>query len=330
MSLIWHITYTCSEDGSCHERDFEFHAINYYYSNLTGATISTIPCDSDPFLNYISSQDPLATRERGLITANTTVYKYSNYATSAYFNGGFNYFDIANDASYNLSTGNDFTIDLWFYCNKLTSGSQILIQKDGEVGGNNSSYQLSVNSAGKLEFALGNGISTLASDSNRFLGSTTINLNQWNHAALVRYGSNVNLYLNGSLEKSNAVGTMVNGTGNVLIGYKTSGGSEVCFNGNMQEVRIVNGIAVYTNRSFTPPTTPNVRKSGQRTKKVLIVDNYFPVNNAVYYIACSPENSLADEWLEDIIVERNVYQTSVGTPYVRNQSAAFRSEEHTS
>lgn len=86
-----------------------------------------------------------------------------------------------------------------------------------------------------------------------FTSPTTINANTWYHVALVRNGTNMQLFVNG-------VGTAAQtnsrsyGQSGMTIGTDANGGSSQYW-GFLSNFRIVNGIAVYTG-NFTVPTTP--------------------------------------------------------------------------
>jgi len=237
-------------------------------------------------------------------------YKFANYGKSGYFDGNGDYLSYPNSTVYNLASGEDFTAECWFYCTILTTGSQKLFGKDG-VSGNSCSYQLAISSSGKLQYTIGDGTSSVG---DTYAGPTTITLNQWNHAALVRNGSNAYMYLNGTLEKTNTISTLVNGVGAFLVGYQTGQAANSYFNGYMQDLIVVKNGARYTT-NFAPSTLPFYFNGGMRSQQVVIADNYFPISNTPYIMSASPENDQANQWLEDIVVERNIYESDSGTPY---------------
>lgn len=88
----------------------------------------------------------------------------------------------------------------------------------------------------------------------------SINLNAWNHIAVVRSGNGITIYVNG------VGGSTVSApTGGSTIGFDSqsrmrygfdplSGTQSTYFDGYIDEFRQVNGTAVYTS-NFTPPTT---------------------------------------------------------------------------
>jgi hypothetical protein len=97
----------------------------------------------------------------------------------------------------------------------------------------------------------------LSVTSNLFGSSTvtytsTVNINIWTHIAVVRSGSTVSVYINGtaSATTDTQAGTLGNGNG-LSIGVNVTGSY---FAGNISNFRIVNS-AVYTSNFTTPTTT---------------------------------------------------------------------------
>jgi len=95
-------------------------------------------------------------------------------------------------------------------------------------------------------------------------GTATINAGTWYHVAWVRESTSLGkLYLDGVLiltvTSSNIVSSMPTGQ-NVLIGTYGDGYGNG-FNGNISNLRVVKGTAVYTS-AFTPPTSPLTAISG--------------------------------------------------------------------
>ena len=73
--------------------------------------------------------------------------------------------------------------------------------------------------------------------------------NAWNHIAAVYDGTNINLYLNGTRVLVNSI-TNTNYTNSVYIGGTASG--EYCY-GQLSNIRVVKGTAVYTGATYTVP-----------------------------------------------------------------------------
>jgi hypothetical protein len=86
--------------------------------------------------------------------------------------------------------------------------------------------------------------------SNYIVGTTTWSSNTWYHGAIVRSGSSLKLYINGTQEGSTFTLTTQNFTNRI---WQIGNGPNGVFNGYIQDVRITNGYARYT-ANFTAPT----------------------------------------------------------------------------
>jgi len=176
-------------------------------------------------------------------------YDYSTY--SAADNGGSIYFDGTNDYldAGNIQFGaNDFTIEGWF--NFGSTSSQCLIGRFHNYS-SNQCWELIYESS-SLRFQTNTG------SFNNGSVSWVPDTNTWYHIAAVRSGSNKYLFINGELQSGYPIniGTGAlqgESTGTVKIGTRHDLSKD--FNGNMSDIRIVTGTAVYTS-NFTPPTTP--------------------------------------------------------------------------
>jgi hypothetical protein len=87
-------------------------------------------------------------------------------------------------------------------------------------------------------------------------GSTSPTLNAWNHVAIVRNGTTLTMYLNGtSIATASISGSLYSSSAPTTIGQDQSNSGGYPFYGYMSNYRVVNGTAVYTS-NFTPSTTP--------------------------------------------------------------------------
>ena len=85
------------------------------------------------------------------------------------------------------------------------------------------------------------------------LATNAISLSTWTHIAVVRSGSTLSIYQNGTLNGTTTNSTNFTQNGAVL-GYEMVGGN-FYYTGYMSNVRVVKGVAVYTG-AFTVPTSP--------------------------------------------------------------------------
>ncbi len=87
-------------------------------------------------------------------------------------------------------------------------------------------------------------------------GISAVQVNQWQHVALTRQSGIYNVYLNGIRQFTGgaAIGNTVVSTSTFAIGSQSSGRVDNAFKGNIDDVRITNGVALYTGSSFIVPT----------------------------------------------------------------------------
>jgi hypothetical protein len=164
-----------------------------------------------------------------------------------YFNDD-GYLQVTKSTDLDLDT-NNWTIECWL---NLKSASAVeVVLNFGYETGTTRGYLIYLNS-GALHFAYStNG----SNNTDTSMGSHGIVANEWTHLAVVRNGSTITGYINGS-----ALGTTIN-IGSSDIYYPTSGnfriGSDATNHlaGYMSNMRLVNGTAVYTS-NFTPSTSP--------------------------------------------------------------------------
>jgi hypothetical protein len=173
---------------------------------------------------------------------------FSPFARSAIYNNNLgSCYQVNISDTYNSFTGavnavrftGDFTIEAWIYPTVDGGDTSLYVISDNSnylafnYSTSNGNYNIYLNNASPTSFASG------------------INLNSWNHVALVRSGSTITAYTNGVSK-----GTLTNSS---TLGYSNPAlarnGGGVGGTRYMSNIRIVNGTAVYTS-NFTPPTTP--------------------------------------------------------------------------
>lgn len=209
-------------------------AYDPYYNNVTlllhgnGTNGSTTIVDSSMSVNVVT---PINSAQ-----ISTTQSKFSG--TSIALTSAGDYLTIPLS---NYSFPGNFTIEGWFFATSLATAGRLI------YGGNSGPLdriQVWVTTSGGVGFETSNGIATGAG------GSTSINT--WNHFALVRNGSTVTLYLNGTSVASGTDGAAIDVNSNAIIGAYRSGGAPA-FQGYIDDIRITNGVARYTS-NFTTPT----------------------------------------------------------------------------
>jgi hypothetical protein len=176
---------------------------------------------------------------------NTTQGSFSPYGAnwSNYFDGSGDY--LSTPSSITLGAG-DLTIEGWIYPSNATGGVWYDFRgNDSGSAGNNPVIQWSTVTANKFTVRI-NGTNAITS-------SNTFSTNNWHHVALVRSGTTVTLYVNGTSEGTYTTNTSF-AQAYVRIGAYGGDGS-VAFTGYASNLRAVIGTAVYTT-TFTPSTAP--------------------------------------------------------------------------
>ena len=152
-------------------------------------------------------------------------------------------------------SNNNFTLESWVY--PTVTGQQCVVGavKNGDGSG---SYMMNINynSAQVRFFCRYNGGTVLSYN----VGSGDFPTNAWTHLAVTRDGANLRVFINGTQvgTTNTTLGSFAidnaSLNGNIYyIGRTTDGASQ--FNGNMSNLRVVIGTAVYTS-DFTPSSSP--------------------------------------------------------------------------
>lgn len=198
--------------------------------HFDGANGSTVVTDSITGQNWANTGISLSTAYKKFGTASGS-FGTTNYAVS----------------TQNIALGsNNFTAELWFYPTRIVSYEYLLGQLSPN---NNSTWWLGIYN-GKLTVGAWNGVSWTVQSPNN------VTLNQWNHAALVRSGSQLRLYMNGSLVHTNSSGVPTFATNKLAVGIAGPTWTDGAFSGQIDEVRISNGAVRYTGATYTMPTAP--------------------------------------------------------------------------
>jgi hypothetical protein len=185
---------------------------------------------------------------------NTTQGSFSPYGSnwSNYF-GGSDYLSLADNANLNPST-QDFVMEAWVYLTGTTGNNQGI---NGKGTAGTDGYTFFVTNALVLSFVWnGTGGTTITGG--------TLELNKWNHVAVVRNSSVIRLYLNGvGAGSSTACTTDITSTATKFVG-QARGGNPIL--GYMSNYRMTKGSLPSgydaTSSSLTVPTAPLTAISG--------------------------------------------------------------------
>jgi len=171
---------------------------------------------------------------KALLFAATIFFSLHAYAQnfSLNFNGTSQFLTVPDQNSIDLS--NNFTIEGWVY--PTGPGSQPA--EGGMIVNKESSYEIARFADGTLQYALSaNG---LGSDWAWVNSGLIIPLNTWSHFALIKSGTTVTVYLNGSTSYSNLSNpaTLAANTQELRIANRFN--TSHFFNGTMDELRVWN------------------------------------------------------------------------------------------
>jgi hypothetical protein len=162
---------------------------------------------------------------------------------SGSFNGSSQYLTLASNAAFTFGTG-DFTIEGWVYLTG-TAGNYTIY--DSRTAG--------TSICPLIYYQGGNIITYLVNGSNIITGPAIIAYT-WHHVAICRSGTSTKMFVNGA-----QVGSTYTDTNNYTSGISTiarnavAGGGTNLLPGNISNLRIVKGQALYT-ANFTPTTSP--------------------------------------------------------------------------
>jgi len=164
------------------------------------------------------------------------------------FDGSTEYLSIADSADFSFGTG-DYTMEAWIYPTSTGSYPVIIAQYEN------------TSTTASWFFSLGNNTTTVeyyaySPDGNLspYLSGGTAPLNTWTHVAVTRSGSTVRLFVGGSQVDSRTWSNAHRDSSlSVTIGASSNGLYK--FSGNISNVRVVKGTALYTS-DFTPPSSP--------------------------------------------------------------------------
>ena len=149
--------------------------------------------------------------------------------------------------------GKDFCIELWVYPITKTGYGNIIGHDLATTSfvGFNLQWTFSGNFIRFLSGYQGAGIWTLDATS-----TVVVALNVWTHIAITRQGQVLRVFINGvKVIEFNSASTLWAESNSGYFGIGAGDGNNRFGVGNIDEVRIIEGNAVYTS-DFTPPTSP--------------------------------------------------------------------------
>jgi len=217
-------------------------------SNYTTALITSVGTNNQVNNDFVDSSSSSHTITVNGDATQTTFSPYRHGGYSTYFDGTSDYLDLPASSTHNIGTG-DFTLETWFNTTSASNDTQFrrMFMLDGPTGNATGNIQLIISSDGYVNGWTNTGDVDLRS-------STGFNDGAWHHAAIVRSGSTLTLYVDGTSVDSMTYNTSItfnSGSPRPRIGsYNGTGGDWL---GYLVDLRLVVGTAVYTS-AFTPPT----------------------------------------------------------------------------
>jgi hypothetical protein len=194
--------------------------------NFNGTNGSTTFTDSSP--------NAFTVTPSGNAEISTAQSKFGG--ASGFFDGSGDYLTIGNDAALNFD--GEFTIEAWVRPASL-SGAKVIVSKWNNGGSND---WLVFIQGGTLFF---NYLSTTSAS-----GPVSPQVGTWHHVAVVRSGSQITLYFDGTSVGTGSSSANISGTSNVLVGANDGGANY--WDGYIDDLRILKDRALYT-ANFTPP-----------------------------------------------------------------------------
>lgn len=137
----------------------------------------------------------------------------------------------------------DFTMEGWFYT--LQSGNREMATTHSNVGVNDG--------LGLKQIAVTHEVRVTRGFSNFDTSGTPLNLNAWNHVAVTREGTDLRIFVNGVLGRTETNDTQDYSSNFLQIQDATRNGSGLAWEGFIEDFRITKGVARYTT-NFSVPT----------------------------------------------------------------------------
>jgi len=184
--------------------------------------------------------------------------------SSLYLPGGSNdWINIAGSSDFNFGT-DDFTIEMWIYRTHTAYGF-VFETRGGEDTTSTDGIGLYMGSGGNDEIRVAINRSNVV-DINQDHQTN----DQWQHFAVVREGSTLTLYIDGTARGSGSNSTDFDRSRPFRIGnFHGSSSGGYGFQGYIDDFRVTKGLARYTS-NFTPPTSTHSTSAGDVNKHIVV------------------------------------------------------------
>lgn len=255
--------------------------------------------------NFIkdSSANNFTLTNNGSATASAlTPFNFSPLG-SVRFNGSTQYLTIPNNAVFNFGSG-AFTVEAWVYCNSSVTSQQCIVTNYG-----------SATTGWALQVEAGKFIANFSGDGNDIQGTTAIITNRWYHVAISGATGSIKMFVDGNLDGTYAGATTLDSSAALSIGRIAS---SAYLNGYISNLRIVKGVAIYTD-AFTPPAAPLKISQNANTNIAAVAGTQTSL------LLQTPNNSafIADSSTNNFTLTNNGTATATAlTPFNTNQATA--------
>lgn len=159
----------------------------------------------------------------------TTIKKFGT--GSVIFNGTTDYFVTKSNQAYAFNTGN-FTVEMWLYPTSFVNYKTLY--GNSTSAANATGFHTGLNASGNVFI--------YSASAFRLTTSNAMTLNAWNYVAIVRSGSTITVYINGTSGGTWTLTTQTFTDGQCFFGAAPGGGSEF-YTGYLDDFRITKGFA---------------------------------------------------------------------------------------
>jgi len=223
---------------------------------------------------------PLPFNPFGLTNTLNVSYAPETNSGSVYYDGTGDYISSPTNPMFAFGASNDFTAECWAYFTTVNASSSPGLMSVANSG-SSTGWQVYYDS--------NNGWGVRSNAVNVFTNANPPKPNQWYHVAYVRKSGTHRLYVNGVLAVSTS-GTAMTYSDQVFYSGYTPIGQTVY--GYVSDIRIFNGVALYTN-NFYPPSSPLTSSVtiGSTTYNAVMLLNFTDAGIIDYHSSASFETS---------------------------------------
>ena len=174
----------------------------------------------------------------------------ANAIKGSVFFGGKGSIEGPSSDDFKFCAGGDFTVEAWVNAFKFANAATIAACWDqtGASGGEGGdSWLLNISTSGVLQVAW-----SPETTSDYFITGGQLVLNTWHHVAFTRSGNTFRIFLDGTQTATGTNSSTNNTNSELFIGRYGNYAYDYYWHGNISNVRILKGEALYTS-TFTPP-----------------------------------------------------------------------------